>query len=151
MAIGVESKHREKIHIPTPIAELLRIEGGGDTLVAKDPDLGREVGVEAGDEARWVDVEAAGDDLADGGDSLIGAGGARPIEALGVATIGGRDGAGEEEGLLEVGFDGFCAGVLLHSLVADAAVGEEDGDLPPLEALRLLRRFFGEIRVFFII
>lgn len=151
MAIGVESEHREKIYIPTPITELLRIEGGGDALVAEDPDLGREVRIEAGDEAGGVDVESTGDDLADGGDALIGAGGARPIEALGVSAVGGGDGARVEEGLLEVSFDGFCTGVFLHSLVTDAAVCEEDGDLPPLETLRLLRGFFGEIRVFFII
>lgn len=151
MAIGVESKHGEKIHVPSPVAELLRTEGGGDALVAEDPDLGREVGVEAVDEARWVDVEPAGDDLADCGDALVGAGGARPVETLGVAAVRGGDGAGEEERLLEVAFDGFGAGVFLHSLVADAAVGQEDGDLPPLEALlRLLLRSFGEIRVFFI-
>ena len=93
----------------------LGVEGGGDPLEPEDPDLRGEVGVEAVDEARRVDVEPAGDDLAGGADALIGAGSAGPVVAPGNPPVRLGNAAGEEEGLLEVAFYGPRAGILLPS------------------------------------
>lgn len=92
------------------------------------------MGAEARDEARRVDVEPPGDDLRGGAHALVGARGPRPVVAAWRAAVGGGDGAGEEEGLLEVALDGARPGVLLHALVPGPAVAEEDGDLAPFVA-----------------
>lgn len=134
MCARVKGKHGKKVDVPSPITEFLGAEGVGDSLEAEHADLVRKVGVEAGNEARRIDVEAARDDLSSSADALVGASRSGPIVAAREAAVGSRDSVGEEEGLLEVSLDGSGAGVLLHALVAGAAVAEEDGHLATLVA-----------------
>lgn len=132
MTTRIQSKDGNKINIPPPITELLSIKRPRYALVPEDANLLGEVRVEPVNQTGRINVEPAGDDLADGTDALVGPGGPGPVEPFGEAAVVVGDGAGEVEGFFEVALDGFGAGVFLHALVAHAAVGEEYGDFAPL-------------------
>ena len=101
-----------------------------DALEPKHTNLIGEIRVEPLNEPRRVDVEATGDDLSHRAHSLIGSSRSSPLVLSWLVPIGFGYGAGVEQSLLELAFDGFRAGVLLHSLVPYPAERKHDGDFP---------------------